>query len=142
MTHSSLASQLQARVSVAALNYKNPQIVARLVEEYDMTADEAQELFDDTVKFLALSGGSLKLSPTARIDLGWHNFILHTRDYAAFCQTSFGGFIHHEPGSAMTGSGVRLSVDETVALARKTYGQLSANWESNVRGATCGSNGC
>jgi hypothetical protein len=36
-------------------------------------------------------------SPTPEEDLGWHTFILHTRDYAAFCDRIAGRFIHHEP---------------------------------------------
>jgi hypothetical protein len=37
------------------------------------------------------------LSPSERVDEGWHNFILFTKDYADFCQSNFGHFIHHTP---------------------------------------------
>lgn len=43
---------------------------------------------------LAAAGGVHHPSPLA--DVGWHVFLLHTRDYAAFCD-QLGGFIHHEP---------------------------------------------
>ncbi len=33
------------------------------------------------------------------IDEYWHTFVLHTRDYEAFCRTQFGLFIHHSPSS-------------------------------------------
>ncbi|WP_223884458.1 glycine-rich domain-containing protein [Micromonospora craniellae] len=31
------------------------------------------------------------------MDIGWHTFILHTREYAEFCQRLAGRFIHHQP---------------------------------------------
>jgi hypothetical protein len=49
--------------------------------------------------------------PTARVWLAmpstladdmWHEFLLHTRDYAAFCDTAFRRFLHHLPESAIT----------------------------------------
>lgn len=34
---------------------------------------------------------------TDLVDIGWHTFLLHTRDYAEFCDRIAGRFIHHEP---------------------------------------------
>ncbi|MBO0880719.1 MAG: hypothetical protein J2P17_10325, partial [Mycobacterium sp.] len=31
------------------------------------------------------------------VDIGWHTFILYTKDYASFCNRVAGRFIHHEP---------------------------------------------
>ncbi len=31
------------------------------------------------------------------VDVAWHGFILHTRQYAEFCKRHFGTFIHHDP---------------------------------------------
>ncbi len=135
------ASQTPARANVKALNYRDACIVDRMVAEYEMPREEAQLLFEDTLRFLALTDNGVKLSPPARIDLGWHNFPLHTRQYARFCEEAFGAFIHHEPGSGLVGSGARLDVHATIELARRIYGSLSPNW-NNVRGDTCGSNGC
>ena len=129
------------RVNMRALNYRNDRVVARLVENDGMSQEEAEQLFSDTLKVLALADGPVKLSPSPRIDLGWHNFILHTRDYAAFCDDCFGRFIHHEPGSGLTFGGPMLNMAETADLARTTFGEISPNWGS-ARGATCGSGGC
>jgi hypothetical protein len=60
------------------------------------------------------------------VDKGWHAFILHTNDYAEFCQRVGGRFIHHRPtelGQETDGGGglcatitamrgARLPVDE------------------------------
>lgn len=31
------------------------------------------------------------------VDFVWHQFILDTREYSAFCQEYFGGYLHHNP---------------------------------------------
>ncbi len=38
-----------------------------------------------------------ELSPSKAVDVGWHTFILHTVDYAEFCERVAGRFIHHVP---------------------------------------------
>ncbi len=48
----------------------------------------------------------LRLSmPSTLADDMWHEFLLHIRDYAVFCDTAFGRFLHHVPESAMTRGG-------------------------------------
>jgi len=139
------AAQLRASTTivanVAVLNYKNPRIAQRLVGEAGLNQREAEDLFKDTLRFLSLFGNGFDLSPPARVDLGWHHFILHTQDYAKFCADCFGRFIHHEPGSAFMASPSRLDLAATVALAEGVFGPLSRNWNM-ARGMTCGSMGC
>ena len=33
------------------------------------------------------------------MDKAWHAFLLHTRDYEAYCRERFGRMIHHQPGA-------------------------------------------
>lgn len=40
--------------------------------------------------------------PSQIVDDAWHEFILYTKGYQAFCQRSFGRFLHHTPAQAMT----------------------------------------
>ena len=49
--------------------------------------------------FLAyLKGGRQFVSmPSQVVDDLWHEFILYTRHYQAFCQQAFGRFLHHTP---------------------------------------------
>ena len=39
--------------------------------------------------------------PSKVVDDLWHEFILHSREYASFCDKAFGGFLHHTPDSSM-----------------------------------------
>lgn len=44
------------------------------------------------------------LSPGPLVDGFWHEFLLHTRDYANFCERHFGCFLHHDPVDKTAGS--------------------------------------
>lgn len=39
--------------------------------------------------------------PSQVVDVAWHEFILFTRNYQAFCSRSLGRFLHHTPSEAM-----------------------------------------
>lgn len=65
-----------------------------------------QEVQDEYLRFLTLKRdfpADLVL-PSEPIDLFWHCHILHTAQYARDCQQVFGSFLHHEPGSGITGA--------------------------------------
>lgn len=127
----------------SALQYRNDRVVRRLMSEHGFSREEAEQLFLDTLKFMALAVAQNKrLSPSGPIDLGWHNFILHTRDYAEFCKSFLGRFLHHEPGVGLIFEGEQLDVEQTRELAIEMFGSASDNWTGGRRGATCGSMGC
>jgi hypothetical protein len=39
--------------------------------------------------------------PSRVVDVAWHEMILMTRDYHAFCERAFGHYLHHSPESVM-----------------------------------------
>ncbi|WP_461482930.1 glycine-rich domain-containing protein [Porticoccus sp.] len=39
--------------------------------------------------------------PSQVVDVAWHEFILFTRPYQAFCKKALGRFLHHTPTEAM-----------------------------------------
>jgi hypothetical protein len=40
--------------------------------------------------------------PSAAVDEAWHEFILITREYTAFCDAAFGRYLHHTPSASMS----------------------------------------
>lgn len=42
--------------------------------------------------------------PSRAVDVAWHEMILMTREYHAFCEQAFGRYLHHEPESTMLSS--------------------------------------
>jgi hypothetical protein len=69
------------------LDAKQMQLVARALRQF----------------FLAhlLSGRQYVSMPSQVADDLWHEFILHTRSYEAFCRRAFGRFMHHTPAVAL-----------------------------------------
>jgi hypothetical protein len=57
-------------------------------------------------------------SPGLLIDAGWHAFILHTADYAEFCERVAGRFIHHRPGNPSGAASGQQTIGVTIAAIR------------------------
>jgi hypothetical protein len=47
------------------------------------------------------AGRRLLAMPSQVVDVAWHEFILFTRHYDAFCRSALGRFLHHTPAEAM-----------------------------------------
>ncbi|WP_415950612.1 glycine-rich domain-containing protein [Streptomyces sp. KLOTTS4A1] len=63
-----------------------------------MGLEYSRRIMAETVKFLVAGVACDEpLSPSETVDVGWHTFILHTADYAEFCDRVAGYFIHHNP---------------------------------------------
>ncbi|MEU2763188.1 hypothetical protein [Streptomyces sp. NPDC007094] len=75
-------------------------LAARIAKDHPGTdLPTARRIIGQAAGFLAASAtlpGS-ELSPSKAVDVGWHTFILHTVDYAEFCERVAGRFIHHVP---------------------------------------------
>ena len=49
----------------------------------------------------AQAGGRFVAMPSKVVDSLWHEYILYTRGYEAFCQKAFGRMLHHTPAEAL-----------------------------------------
>ncbi|MGK5673099.1 glycine-rich domain-containing protein [Micromonospora sp. URMC 106] len=74
-------------------------LTARIAYEHPELAPELPaRIMDQALAFLGACAVTVEpLGPTDLVDIGWHTFILHTHDYAEFCDRLAGRFIHHEP---------------------------------------------
>ncbi|HEX7667501.1 MAG TPA: hypothetical protein VF407_23375 [Polyangiaceae bacterium] len=84
------------------LRYENEEVVHRFAADHGISYADASEIFLETKRWLWLSAThrslALPLFSEARaIDEMWHTFLLFSRDYATFCDESFGFFVHHAP---------------------------------------------
>ncbi|MEU0878880.1 hypothetical protein ABZ345_09800 [Lentzea sp. NPDC005914] len=75
------------------------QLRLQLTSEHSMNVTEADRIITDTISFLTVCAASphRQFRPSRQVDLGWHQFILNTHDYAEFCDRLAGRFIHHVP---------------------------------------------
>jgi len=68
-------------------------------------------------------------SPTDQIDAAWHEFVLYTQDYAAFCNDMFGRFIHHIPQTYLSDKNLSKGKTwRTFQVAQSIFDNLSPNW--------------
>lgn len=92
------------------LKYRNKDLLDRFCAEFDISRRDARRLFQETLKWIWLCAEARKARKAGRhvptlivdqflapIDEMWHNFILHTKEYARFCDTHFGFLVHHSP---------------------------------------------
>lgn len=137
-----------------AVEYKNPDVVERIMIETERNQGEAELLFRDTLMFLwVASVAGNPVSPPKAIDEGWHAFLLFTRDYAAFCREYLGkDFLHHCPYTSKVKAKPNFEIDAqnsrtlTLDVLRREFGDTqSINWRAPTAGcgADCdGSGGC
>ena len=89
MEHSKLAEQLL---------FKNSLLAKKIVAATDIEKDEAVDILRELIRFLHLVHLTTeRLTPSHKVDMAWHEFILFTKAYADFCTNHFGRFIHHYP---------------------------------------------
>lgn len=75
-----------------------PLLRTKLARALFCSSDECQTALEEVIKFLILAAeGSQTVTPSARVDVAWHEFILFTRTYASFCDEKLGRMVHHEP---------------------------------------------
>jgi hypothetical protein len=102
----------------------DPEVIDRLIRRVttdhpDVDRATARRIVGQAAAFIAASGQQpgQSLSPSELVDYGWHAFILHTVDYAEFCQRVVGHFEHHVPTGEgdQTPGGAAAARERTVA---------------------------
>jgi len=113
------------------LAYSNDAVVERYQKDFDISADDAVQLFDDVKRFLWLAASEGVVAPPPMVDEGWHTFIIFTLDYQKFCGEFFGRFLHHRPQRATDQPDGGMVVRKTIELLNAQFGgiqRLSKNW--------------
>ena len=74
-------------------------LTSRIAKEHpELAPDLPARIMDQALAFLATCAVAPEpLGPSALVDIGWHTFMLHTRDYVEFCDRVAGRFLHHVP---------------------------------------------
>lgn len=100
---------------------ENDVLLAKLQSALDCDEEVARRALVEVLRFLHLVSGSTDvLTPAWRVDLAWHELILFTRTYHAFCMECFGRFIHHTPGGTTEENGRQFA--RTLRLYRRRWG--------------------
>lgn len=129
--------------------YLFDRLVRRIMVDHGQDRATAERTMDQALVFLAAcaENTSTPLSPSEWVDIGWHVFILFTREYAEFCEQIAGRFLHHVPDDEadLTDTdlrGCRGRMTDTLAALNATG--LWVDQEMWMRATECNQcyNGC
>jgi hypothetical protein len=122
------------------LAFRHPDVVARFLKSWNVSQAEAEEIFEDLLRWLWVSALSMKedvpgekplplaiLSSMTLVDEMWHAFILYTKDYTKFCVDHFGFYLHHGP---TTSTQKAAALAEAQANPEAFEAQLVADFEA------------
>lgn len=105
MTAGDVATAMPDRSRLlGALDYRAPFLIEKLCREHIVeTAALGEALFVEVIRYLILCQAypdrQWQMS-SRRIDEVWHQFVLFTGEYFAFCERYFGSYLHHAPSNA------------------------------------------
>lgn len=95
---------------------------------------ETLELECKRFLYLAAIAPNLALAPTKPVDEYWHQFVLFTEEYNAFCAQFHGYFVHHNP---LAGPDHATIFERTQHMVTKLFGAFeNARWWFMPRPAT------
>ena len=93
-------------------NYWNEAVVERIQRDAGVDRDAARTYFNEMLIFLDMVADSKQfISPPEAVDVAWHAFILHTRDYEDYCRERYGHVIHHQPTGEPDPHAYKLAYD-------------------------------
>jgi hypothetical protein len=96
--------------------YWNESVVERIQADAGVDRETARTWFNEMLVFLDMVADSREfISPPEPVDVAWHAFILHTRDYESYCRDRFGRVIHHQPTGAPDPDAYRRAYERRVA---------------------------
>jgi hypothetical protein len=129
-------------------NLITPALFGRLTErikrDHDIETPMAERIVSQALAFLATCARNpgAGLAPSEHVDIGWHAFLMYTREYTEFCGRVAGRFIHHHPEDGCDhhgddGSGAER-VGATVAAMRAAGMPVDADlWVPATRCSQC-----
>lgn len=130
--------ELDRRLAGFEAPYLREKLLAEGVFE---TPDEFEAAFAEFKRYAALAttaDGPLPMT-SAVVDAVWHQFILFTREYEAFCRTQLGRFLHHRPHTSLTPP-TADGPDAFVAAYTRAFGPPPGIWADAAECDECG--GC
>ncbi|QDY78299.1 hypothetical protein [Streptomyces qinzhouensis] len=96
-------------------------IVQFVVTHFGQDSERAERQADQALAFAATAATTtVPMVPSDDVDHALHAFILHTKDYAEFCQEHAGRMLHHNP--RLGGGGRTVEAVTTSAHAIKAAG--------------------
>jgi hypothetical protein len=104
-------------------------VLDKLVADGRVQPEEVKDLEREFKRFMALAGFGVcplaMISP--RVDDLWHQFLLFTRQYRAFCFSTIGEFVGHQPDTPSTPIPV-VAGENFLSAYRHYFGEIPSIW--------------
>ncbi len=117
-----------------------PDLLPKVMKSTGESSVRCRGLIEEVIRFLTLVAmHEARLTPSMKVDLAWHEFILFTKTYASVCERNFGRFIHHNPSDdkAENKAGFRRTLD----LYKRSFGPVPREFwgvDPTVECGNCG----
>lgn len=102
--HEHPAMQVELQYSHLVSGQLWERLVNRIQKDNSLLSRETAEMImDGALGFLKLCADhpGNGFAPSKMVDIGWHTFLMYTREYQEFCQRVAGHFIHHAPNDIL-----------------------------------------
>ncbi len=113
------------------------QLSDRVAAENLVDREYAERVVDQTLAFLAACAADPDSThaPSHTVDLGWHAFLLYTKEYALFCRQIAGHFIHHVPDDmpAARGATTARHAPTIRAIQQAGYNVDRELWQTSAK---------
>ncbi|QUH02123.1 hypothetical protein HUO13_16180 [Saccharopolyspora erythraea] len=103
-------------------------LVERIAREHtELGRAIAARIMDQALAFLGACARNhgQPLAPSPLVDIGWHEFLMYTCEYAEFCDRVAGRFLHHVPedvaGSSPAGDPIAVRHRTVAAIEQAGY---------------------
>lgn len=132
----SMDSEISSRLHVI-FTWNLERVLWLLVRDDGLEVSEAERRLDEYRKYMAINAVFPESHhPISKeIDAVWHQHVLDSPDYARFCDTIFGRFLHHNP--VFTDAEQRWLASNydanTLPHLRALFGEPSEKYWLNVR---------
>lgn len=109
-----------------------------MMGEHQFSCEMASAIMDETLIYMRAAAMSQEgLGSPQLVDIGWHTFILYTREYQQYCCDAFGFFLHHNP-TDRDGDVVRPADDTRMFMAEHGIAYDPGLYEGHSDPHICG----
>jgi hypothetical protein len=118
----------QLRILTSIERFDLEPVRDRLIKEGAMPGSWVDEAILEFRRYFSLRVATEEpiYMPSKQIDQVWHACLVHTRLYAAFCEETYGYFVHHDPVRAPDLPEAWRSFEEPY---RRLYGEPGRLWQ-------------
>jgi hypothetical protein len=138
MNRTMKTQKLNDTLIAEAVLQENEILSEKIITALKCDHDEVTRALREVLRFLFLvanhHGGML--TPSHRVDLAWHEFILCTKAYRDICDKLFGRYIDHHPGGPQEVN--RHQYRETLRCYECEFGSPNPNYWGGDSELACG----